>query len=173
MTETVAYVVAGVVAGQPAAFVQTAAMLAERFGADLVCATVDGSHYAAGRRADGTVVTMPIDPDLVDEDPEGFDPDLRDEIATRLAGRPVRWAVQALVGGAAQELARLADELDAAMIIVGTREAGVKRSLHEFFNGSVAVQLAHRQHRPVVVVPLNPIVGDDVLPWQAEDSAHE
>lgn len=41
-----------------------------------------------------------------------------------------------------------------APIILGVRRAGVRGSLHEFFNGSVAIQLSRRQHRPLVVVPL-------------------
>jgi len=167
MTDAVSYVVVGVVHGQPAALVQTAATFAERFDADLVCATVDSSHYAVRPRPDGTVVTMPVDPDLIDDETESemFDPDLRTQIAEHLERWPVRWVLETRVGGTAQELARLADELDAAMIVVGTREVGVKGSLREFFNGSVAVQLAHRQHRPVVVVPLNPVDHDDALPW--------
>jgi nucleotide-binding universal stress UspA family protein len=53
------------------------------------------------------------------------------------------------------------------MIVVGTREPGFRGTVHEFINGSVAAQLAHRQHRPVVVIPLNPVTDDDELPWNA------
>ncbi len=172
MSDAATHVIVGVIPGQPDALVRTAATFAEHFDADLVCAYVDNSHYAAGHRPDGTVVTMPIDPDLVDDE-EGFDPDLFAALADLLEGRSVRWTVRYLVGGPAQELGRLADELNAAMIVVGTREAGVKRSLHEFFNGSVAVQLAHRQHRPVVVVPLDPVPDDGVLPWQTGADASD
>ena len=58
------------------------------------------------------------------------------------------------------------EELDARYIVVGTREAGLRGSVREFFNGSVAVHLAHRQHRPVIVVPLAPIEGGEKLPWE-------
>jgi nucleotide-binding universal stress UspA family protein len=40
------------------------------------------------------------------------------------------------------------------MIIVGSRRGGLRSTMHEFFGGSVAAHLAHRQPRPVVVVPL-------------------
>ncbi len=156
-------VVVGVVPRQPAAVVRTAATFAERFGAELVCATVDTSRFTLAHAVDGPDVTMPIDPDVLGPAPTTFDPDLEVTLAVALEGRPVRWSVRALAGSASQELARLADDLDAAMIVVGTREAGLRGSLHEFFNGSVAVQLAHRQHRPVVVVPLAPVGPDDVL----------
>jgi len=112
---------------------------------------------------------MPIDSDLADDVVEEFDPDLHRTIAEVLDHHPVRWSVRALAGGPAQELAGLAEEVDAAMIVVGTRDPGIRGSLHEFFNGSVAVQLAHRQHRPIVVVPLNPVGAEGDLPWQDED----
>lgn len=162
------HIVVGIVPGQPTAVVSEAAMLAERLDADLVCATVDPSRYTVDERDDGTVTAMSIDADLADETVEVFDPELRARIAEALDGRPVRWSVRALAGGPAQELSRLANELGAALIVVGTREAGIRGSLHEFFNGSVAVQLAHRQHRPIVVVPLNPVGDDDELPWNED-----
>lgn len=161
-------IVVGVVPGQPAAVLEQAAVFAERFGADMICARVDASRYVVERHPDGTETTMPIDPDLADDDASdvgGADAELEDIIRAALDGRSVTWSLRTLAGGAASALARLADEADAAMIVVGTREPGLKDSLREFFNGSVAVQLAHRQHRPLVVIPLNPVAGDDDLPW--------
>lgn len=169
MTEQSTYVVVGVLPGQPADVVAAAATFAEHFGAHLVCASVDASHYTIDRRPDGTVVAMPVDSDLADDVVEEFDPDLAATIAEVLRGRAVQWSTRALAGGPARELAVLAEELHAAMIVVGTHEAGLRGSLHSFFNGSVAVQLAHRQHRPVVVVPLDPVGTDGELPWQEEE----
>ena len=166
---TAPVVLVGVVPGQPPAVVRTAAVFAERFASALVCASVDASRYTVARDPAGTVVAMPIDSDLADDLVEEFDPALRASIADILEGRGVSWSVRPLAGGPAQELAGLAEELDASMIVVGTREAGIRGSLHEFFNGSVAVQLAHRQHRPVVVVPLAPVGADGELPWKSED----
>lgn len=160
-------IVVGVVPEQPAAVLSSAAKFAEHFDAEIVCASVDLSRYTVDRRPDGTVYAMPVNSDLADGIVEEFDPELRDAIAGTLDPLGVRWSTRALAGGPAQELASLAADLDAAMIVVGTRERGVKGSLHEFFNGSVAVQLAHRQHRPVVVIPLNPVTDDDELPWHA------
>ncbi len=162
------HVVVGVVPDQPDTVIATAASFAERFHADLVCASVNADGYTIDTRPDGAVVSMSIDPDLTEERVEAFDPVLRASIAAALEGREVSWSTRARAGGPAQELARLADELNAAMIVVGTGEPGVKGSLHELFNGSVAAQLAHRQHRPVVVVPLNPVGVDGELPWNDE-----
>lgn len=52
------------------------------------------------------------------------------------------------------------------MIVVGTRPAGFRGTVHEFLSGSVAAQLAHHQRRPVVVVPLRPVGIDEPPPWQ-------
>lgn len=165
MTNHVSSIVVGVVPGQSAAVLNCAALFARRFDAELVCASVDLSHYTADRRPDGTVYALPINSDLVDGKIEQFDPALRHTIAGVLDPLGVRWSTRALAGGAAMELARLAGDLNAAMIVVGTRERGIKDSLREFLNGSVAAHLTHHQHRPVVVVPVNPVARDDDLPW--------
>ena len=165
-----AHIVVGVVPGQPPAVVIEAARFAERFDAVLVCASVDASQYTVGRRGNGTTLATPIDPDLGTGNEVGvFDSRLLSSIAQTLRHRSVQWSTRALAGGPAQELARVAEAVDALMIIVGTRESGLRGSLHNFFNGSVAAQLAHRQHRPVVVIPLNPVGLEVALPWEKEE----
>ena len=164
------HVVVGVVPGQPDAVVRTAARFAASLGADLVCACVDPTRYAIETLPDGTVLTLPIDPDQGDEAAEVVDPELHAALAAALDDAGVRWSVRALAGGPAQELSRLAEELDAAMIVVGTREPGLLGSMREFFSGSVAAQLTHRQHRPVLVVPLDPVGPDAALPWEGGEA---
>lgn len=164
-----AHVVVGVIPGQPAAVVETAADVAARFGAELVCASVDVARYTVAQSLDGTIIASSIDPELMDEKVERFDPELEESIRTALEGRDVPWSVRALAGNPAIELAGLAEELDAVMIVVGTREAGLRGSLREFFSGSVAVHLAHHQHRPVLVVPLDPQPVGTTMPWVGPD----
>ncbi|MCS4594872.1 universal stress protein [Brevibacterium sediminis] len=149
-----ARIILGVVPDQPAEVIAAAADYAAHFDAELVCAHVDDSRYTVETRPDGYVLSMPIDPDTTDEAATEFDPELQDRIAVALEGTNVAWSTRALAGSPAQELDRLAEALDARMIILGVRRAGVLGSLHEFFNGSVAIQLSRRQHRPLVVVPL-------------------
>ncbi|WP_434593661.1 universal stress protein [Brevibacterium sp. 1718] len=149
-----ARIILGVVPDQPAEVIVAAADYAAHFDAELVCAHVDASRYTVETRPDGSVLSMPIDPDTTDEAATEFDPELQDRIAAALEGTNVAWSTRALAGSPAQELDRLAEALDARMIILGVRRAGVRGSLHEFFNGSVAIQLSRRQHRPLVVVPL-------------------
>jgi len=166
MTESESRIVVGIVPGQPAAVVATAASFAERFDAELVCAYVDTVRYGIGADLDGAVVALPIEADLAAEVVEMVDSELRAAVAAALEGRSVRWSIRALAGAPALELGRLAEEVDATMIVVGTREPGIRGSLHEFFNGSVAAQLTHRQRRPVLVVPLRPVGEEGELPWE-------
>ena len=160
------HVIVGVVPGQPDAVVSQAAMFANHFNAVLVCASVDARRYMVEGQADGSVTSLPFDPDLPDLREEDFDADLRDHLGTILDARGVTWSTRALAGDPARALGHLADTLGAVMIVVGTKEATVRGSIKEFFNGSVAVHLAHHQHRPVVVIPLNPVPFEDAFPWE-------
>jgi len=164
-----AHVVVGVIPGQPSAVVETAADFASRFGADLVCASVDIARYTVAQSLDGTIIASSIDPELMDEKAERFDPMLEQSIGRTLEGRGISWSVRALAGNPAVELSDLAEQLDAIMIVVGTREAGLRGSLREFLSGSVAAHLAHHQHRPVLVVPLDPQPHGTQMPWAGAD----
>ena len=160
-----AYVIVGVVPGQPDTVVEQAAVFAARFNAELVCASVDASQYRVYNLGDGTMTSLPFNADSPEFAEDKFDPDLASRLAALLDGGALPWSTRALAGNPAQALGDLADTLNAAMIVVGTREATLRASLQEFINGSVAAQLAHRQHRPVVVIPLAPVPADQALPW--------
>lgn len=176
-------VVVGVMARQPDAVVRHAAALAAQLGARLVCASVDRDRHVVEEHPDGHVRSVPVDPDLADPatdaaptDAAGdaaaagtdrFDPDFEARLRGVLDPTGVDWEVRALAGDPARALTRLADALDAMMIVVGTHEGGLRGSLRELFSGSVAAHLAHRQHRPVVVIPLSPLGLDAELPWEA------
>jgi nucleotide-binding universal stress UspA family protein len=75
----------------------------------------------------------------------------------------VPWRMRELVGVAADALMKVADEEDALMIVVGARPGGFRGALRQVFTGSVALRLAHRQYRPVVVVPTAPEETDAAL----------
>lgn len=121
-------VVVGVTPGQPAHIVEHAARCARAFGVELICA-----HVGTGL--------------------ETADDDLVADLAQTLAGSGVPWSTRQLTGDIAVALGQLATTVDAEMIVVGTHERSFSVSVQEFFHRSVAVQLAHRQQRPVVVVP--------------------
>ncbi len=160
------FVIVGVMPNQSADVVRTAADFAARLGAELICAYVDMTRYPVEEAPDGTVTTFPIDPEIPDVIVEQFDPALAHEMEKILKPLDVRWSLRALAGDPAQALARLGNTFDAELIVVGTRRTGIRASMHEFFGGSVAVHLAHRQHRPVLVVPLDPIGPGEMLPWE-------
>jgi nucleotide-binding universal stress UspA family protein len=148
-------ILAGVIPGQPAAVVRRAVELAAGLGVELVCGYVDTSTYEA-TRADGSRVLLPIDPDSDYDYVEETAEQIRADLARILAGSGVDWSFRDLAGEPAQALAETAESLDASMIVVGTREPGLAPRLEEMLTGSVAVRLAHHQHRPVLVVPLDP-----------------
>jgi len=149
--------------------VRQAADFAARLRARLIVATVDPTRYEVRRGQDGSVVASEIDPDLANEEvTEQFDPTLADHVARILAASSVPCSFHALAGDPARELAQLAEELDALAIVVGTRKPGLRASAHDFFNGSVAVHLAHRQKRPVIVVPVDPALNGEPLPWEEQ-----
>ena len=110
--------------------------------------------------------SRPIDPDLPDWGNAVFDSGLADRISRLGGGGSGSSEFRELAGNIGHALARLADVLDADMIIVGSRRGGGARaSMHELFSGSVAGHLAHRQPRPLVVVPVAP-KPQGRLPWE-------
>ena len=148
-------VLMGVVPGQPLAVAHRAAELAYSLGVKLICAYVDVTTYLA-EEPDGRVEALPIDPDGLDDDIEGISAGISGHLADALHGAGIDWSFVTLAGDPARALGRLAESTDASVIVVGTRERGFGARFEEFLGGSVAVHLTHRQHRPVLVVPLAP-----------------
>ena len=158
-------ILVGVEGGRPDTVLIRAAELARDLGCELVLAHVDLGRYTVEENADGSVHSLPIDPDLPEFDEDAFDPGLAAQIERVIAPTGVTWSLRVLAGDPARALGHLANTVNARMIVVGTHEASVRRGMREFFGGSVAVHLAHRQHRPVLVVPLSPVADGD-LPWK-------
>jgi nucleotide-binding universal stress UspA family protein len=132
----------------------------------LVCAHVEAANYVVEEHPDGSVESRPIDPDVPDWDTAVFDSGLATRIRDMARDAGVQIEFRELAGNIGHALARLAEILDAEMIVVGSRRGGgMRTSMHEFFSGSVAVHLAHRQPRPLVVVPVSPRPQGQ-LPWE-------
>jgi nucleotide-binding universal stress UspA family protein len=142
-----------VVPRQPPAVLAYAQALAAGLGVGLVCAYADPEVYPQAGPG-GTVVLRPVDPDA------GGAGETAGALAARLqaelAQSPVAWEFRQLWGDPARALQRTADELDASLIVVGTREPGLAHQLEELMAGSVAAYLSHHQYRPVLVVPAGP-----------------
>jgi nucleotide-binding universal stress UspA family protein len=157
-------ILVGVNHGQSDVVLRQAVRLAQAFGAELVCAHVDVGRYVVEERPDGVVISRPLDPDLPELSETDFDPALAEHVQELVGSMPVTF--RELAGDRAYALSRLAEICGVEMIVVGSRRRGVRSGLKEFFGGSVAAQLAHRQHRPVVVVPVAPVPLDTPLPWE-------
>jgi nucleotide-binding universal stress UspA family protein len=149
------YIVVGVTPKQPLAVLKHAARFARQFEAVLVCANVEAGSYVVAEHPDGSVESRPIDPDQPDWNTAVFDGDLAHRIRSIADQERVRVEFRELAGDIAHALGHLAAVLDAEMIIVGSRRGGLRSSMHDFLGGSVAAHLAHRQPRPVVVVPVH------------------
>lgn len=165
-------VIVGVHPGQAAAVTREAARLALALGRSLVCAYVtEDSYLTEWDRADVRDAAS-LHPGDVDADDERVALDLAAAISSALdppAGGDREtvspdWSLRILAGDASRALGRIALELDARLIVVGTRGRGVEHALEEWLGGSVAVHLAHDQPRPVLVVPVHGDAGDVLAP---------
>ncbi|QAY59866.1 universal stress protein [Microbacterium protaetiae] len=152
-------VLVGVVAGQSPRVVKEAARYAKAFGVPLLVVNVDVTRFVAYEDPDGSVQTAAIDLAAVGRESEVKQ--VTDETSAALEGCDVEWSLRWLVGDPALAMKKLADEVRARLIVVGTRKQGLGESIREFFTGSVAVRLAHRQTRPVLVVPTGQLLDDD------------
>lgn len=157
--------VAAVVAETAPVVLRAAVGLATDLGVDVVAVHVDASRVVVARHPDGTVDSAPVDPDSYD-DPEAPARDQLRRLVASAAGPGAAVTLVETVGNPATEIARLAERLDARMIVVGTREPGLAHHVAEFFTGSVAVHLAHRQSRPLLVVPMSPGSFEVPAPWE-------
>ena len=152
-------VIVGIQPGQPPHVLDEALRYARLLSAPLVVVHVDVTRFVTYEDPDGYVHSAPIDLNL-DAGAAEFEVVQRAAEQT-LADVDVPWTARQLVGDPALAIKQLADKLDAQLIVVGTRKRGIGESIREFFTGSVAARLAHRQHRSVLVVPQGESVPDD------------
>ncbi len=156
-------VIVGAIPDQPPRVLREAARYARLFSAPLIVAHVDVTRFITYEDPDGYVHTAPIDLDAGSgQAPLAL---VREAASAALEGTGVEWTVQQLVGDPALAIKSLAERTDARLIVVGTRRRGFGESIREFFTGSVAARLAHRQARPILIVPLESPAGDDEELW--------
>lgn len=158
-------VIVGVVPDLPARVVKEAARYAKLLSAPLLVVNVDVTRFVTYEDPDGYVHSAPIDINIAAGEDELAA--VESQTAALLSGWDVDWEVRQLVGDPAMAIKHLAEQVDARLLVVGTRKRGLGESIREFFTGSVAARLAHRQHRPILVVPLGEPVPDDEEIWPA------
>lgn len=159
-------VIVGVIPDQPTRVLAEGARYAKLLGAPLLVVHVDVTRFVTYEDPDGYVHSAPIDINIAAG--EGDLDRVKAAAETFLAGHDdVQWSVRQLVGDPAMAIKHLAEQVDAKLIVIGTRKRGIGESIREFFTGSVAARLAHRQHRSILVVPLGEPVPDDEEIWPA------
>ncbi|MBY0690162.1 universal stress protein [Microbacterium marinilacus] len=152
-------VIAAVIPDQSPRVLKAAARYAALLGAPLAVVHVDVTRFVTYEDPDGYVHSAPVDINV--QAGEGELQVVRSAAETHLANTSVSWEVRQLVGDPALAIKSLAEKIDASLIVVGTRKRGFGESIREFFTGSVAARLSHRQHRPILVVPQDAPLGDD------------
>ena len=156
-------VIVGVVPDLPSRVLKEAARYARLLGAPLLVVHVDVTRFVTYEDPDGYVHSAPIDVNVAVGESELAV--VRAQATALLDGYGIDWSVRQLVGDPALAIKHLAESVDARLLVVGTRKRGLGESIREFFTGSVAARLAHRQHRPILVVPLGEPVPDDEEIW--------
>lgn len=161
--------VVGVMPNQHPEVLLTAAALAAKLAAPLVCAYVDEASYLVEWDPARSAHRLSLHPDKDDDDIRAVTNGLKRTIQeavqdAAVGGARVDWTLRTLAGDPARALGRLAAESNAPMIIVGTSERGLAHRISEALNGSVGAWLSHHQSRPVLVVPYRmPAHQDDGL----------
>ncbi len=116
-------VIAGVVPGQSSRVLRAAARQAALAGTDLVVAHVDTTRFVAFEDPDGYV--SPSTVDVVGAAAKAALSEVQAAADSVLADAQVSWSVRQVIGDPALALIHLADELDASLLVVGTRKRGL------------------------------------------------
>lgn len=144
-------VIVGIVAGQSPRVAREAARFARMLDVPLVVATVDMGRYLSFD--DPTGMMPSANRDLALSAAQAETEAIELETAEALTGAGVAWTLRASAGDPAVAIGELAAAVGANLIVVGTRRPGLGETLREFFNGSVAARLTHRQSCSVLIVP--------------------
>lgn len=163
-------ILVGVTASQVDSVATTAINFAVRMGCSVLFVTVDVSSRLVKTEPDGMIMAESIDSDVGGVVVEQFDAQLELHLRELAVKNDVPCHFLASAGDLAVVLTDAANDMNALMIVVGTRKTSLAAALREFFIGSVASSLVHRQHRPVLVVPVERVAGDRTLPRQVMES---
>ena len=145
--------VVGVLPGQHPEVLQTAASLAKRLAAPMICVHVDEASYLVEWDPARTAHRSSLHRDADDAAIREANRELRSSIGASVDKLAVEWTLRTLPGDPARAIGRLAAEANALMIVVGTPERGVGHRISAALNSSVAAWLSHHQERPVLIVP--------------------
>lgn len=156
-------VIVGVIPDQSTHVLKEAARYAKLLDVPLIVVHVDVTRFVTYEDPDGYVHSAPIDIDVASGDAQLAE--VRRVSEELLDDCGLDWSVRQLVGDPAMAIKHLAEKSDAKLLVIGTRKRGLGESIREFFTGSVAARLAHRQPRSILVVPLGEPADDDEDLW--------
>lgn len=159
-------VVAGIVPGQPEMVMLTAASWAAALNVELYVGYVDPTRITVTEYPDGTVKHSQLSVDVVDDSWRARSDQIQEFLGQVLANSGVTWHFRYLAGRPDRSLTHLARAVDASALVVGTRATGTSGRWRDFVEGSMAARLAHHQHRPVLVVPVQVVDWHAATPWQ-------
>ena len=132
--------------------IRTAEALAATLNAHLICAFVDPASYLIEWEPVNQRVALSLDPSI-NEEAEFPSGELQAKLEAILGKPGDRWSFRVLNGDVPKALNRLAENTHAALLVVGAGRKGTLAWLDRTLEGPVAEALAHRQQRPVLVVP--------------------
>ena len=98
-------------------------------------------------------VPIPEEVELDDNAEEAVEAALSADLAASGELTNVSWELVSTSGDAAAELIRIAEERDAACLVVGKRHSGFAQFLNRIASGSVSHAVVSSQKFPVMVVP--------------------
>jgi nucleotide-binding universal stress UspA family protein len=148
-------VVVGVHSGQHRAVLREAAALASDLGRELLCASVTADSYLTEWDPAEMRERSSLHPATLDADDQAIVLGLAGAVRSELGDGVDRpWTLRVLAGDPVHALTRLAEEVDARLLVVGAHPRGFGHAIEGWLSGSVAARLAHEQDRPVVVVPV-------------------
>lgn len=98
-------------------------------------------------------VPIPEDVDLDESAEEALEAELAAGLTAGGEMTGVAWELVSTSGDAAAELIRIAEDRDAALLVVGKRHSGFAQFLHRIASGSVSHAVISSQKFPVMVVP--------------------
>ena len=147
-------VVVGMLPEQDPAVLACAVSLAAASGAEVVGAYVDPGSYLIEWDPSGNVLGNSLDRALDPEDDAASAVlELGPLLAAAAQEHGLRCSFRVLGGDPAMALGRLAEALQAAVIVVGARRPGLLAGVSEALTGSVVRKLLATQHTPVLAIP--------------------
>lgn len=150
-------VVAGVFPGQRTAVVTEAAALAGLLARPLLCVYVAADTYLTEWDRADVRVAASLHPTDIGVDDEQTALRLSAAITEALrttSTLPEGWSLRVLAGDPSRAITRVAEEVDASLVVVGTHATGFGHAVEEWLSGSVAVHLSRSLGCSIVVVPV-------------------